>query len=171
MTRSNLPADNMIKTPSSAARRTASIRELPREVPCERMGLCDRQHPGSRMRMEPSGGGILREEEVHVPAESVADVAPFEQMQREDRARGLQLVDPFRADEKAHRRARGSARRRPARRSAEHRWDAQRIAGAPGIEPPSADLEEVHGGPQRQAGANDVSGVVEFQGRDLSQEI
>src|SRR5438132_755623 len=142
MTRSNLPADDMIKTPSSAARRTASIRELPRELPCERMGLCNRQHPGSRMRMKPSGGGILGDEEVHVPAESVADIAPFEQMQRDDRARGLRLVYPFGADEKAHRRAGGSARRRHARRPAEHRREDQRIEGAPGVEPPFADLDD-----------------------------
>src|SRR5438132_5965958 len=121
MTRSNFSADDMIKTPSSAALRSDAIRELPSEFLCERMGLRNRQHPGARMRLKPSGGGILGHEEVHVPAESVADIAPFEQPQRDDRARGLQLVDPFRADEKAHRGARRSARRRHARRAAKHR--------------------------------------------------
>ena len=51
------------------------------------------------LQRQPSRGCILRREEVHVPAEGIAHVpGPFEQTQRDDRARGLQLIDTFGAD-------------------------------------------------------------------------
>src|SRR5712692_2503451 len=162
MTRSNLSADDMVKTPRSAARRTHAIRKLPREPQCERMGLCNRQHPAVRMRVKPLSGGILGHEEVHLPAESVAHVSRFlEEVQGDDRARRRQFADPFGTDDKSHRRARPSARRSHARGAAQHGGEYQRVESAPGVELPSAYLEEVRGMPQRQSRADDVAGVVE----------
>src|SRR3989442_12555661 len=66
MTRSNLSAGDMTNSSSSATGRGGAIRELSREVPRQRMGFRDRQTPGARMRVKPSGGGILGHEEVHV---------------------------------------------------------------------------------------------------------
>src|SRR5258708_31624263 len=135
------------------------------------MGVSEGQDPAFWMRAQPRSCDLFGGEEVRVPAEGMAHVpGPFEELQRDDRARRLEVADFLRAHAQAHRKAGSGARRGHPRGAAQKHGKDQRVEGAPGVEPLAADLDLMRGRPQRQSRPDDVAGIVELGGWDLGQD-